>query len=412
MPKQVKCPVCGAELDAQVPDFCPTCGWECGMDITLIPSLSKPTDRDLEYYQSKLSLAKEHWNKNQVLLREQAKRLDDKDKELAAARKQLAEKDKDKAAANKESAKAQKQRKAIEEDKATFDRKLAEAERRIRELEAGKYQNQEKVIIYPQPVVSSPEMVLVEGGSFLMGSDDNDSLIDERPVHRVELSSFHIGKYPVTQKQWLAVMGSIPASGLGVGDNYPIYGVSWYHAIKYCNLLSIAEGLTPVYSILDLTNPAQWGVVPTALSEAWDAVVCDWSTDGYRLPTEAEWEYAARGGRKSKGYKYSGGDDIDSVAWYHENSGGKSHPVGKKIANELGLHDMSGNVCEWCWDFHVGYNATSQINPTGPAIGKPRLLRGGGWNDVASYCRVANRDYDYPGSSSSFSGFRLCRAIN
>lgn len=242
-------------------------------------------------------------------------------------------------------------------------------------------------------------MIFVEGGSFMMGSNDGES--NEKPVHQVKVSSFLIGKYEVTQKEWAEVMGSNPSNWKG--DNLPVEQVSWYQAVDYCNKRSRKEGLQPCYSISGNTAPAYWSQ---------GKVDCDWSANGYRLPTEAEWEYAARGGNKSKGYKYSGSNDIGSVAWYGSNSGSKTQIVGTKQPNELGIHDMSGNVWEWCWDWYdSGYYGKSQSSdPIGAGSGSFRVLRGGSWFYYGSYCRVAFRCNNYS-VSYDYYGFRVSRAI-
>jgi|BioPla2DNA2_1021312.scaffolds.fasta_scaffold03876_6 sulfatase modifying factor 1 len=399
-----KCPVCDTDLGNTIPDFCPICGWECGTDISLIPSLTRPSDGDLEYYRKKLGLAREVWSKSQSQSQEQAKRLGDKDREIEALRKQLEEKDKDKAVAEKKAAEAQDQIKALGKDKASLEIELDEAKKRISDLEADRRQNQVRIITPPKLFDAYPEMVLVEGGSFLMGTQDGKHL------HKVELSSFYIGKYPVTQKQWCKLMGSSLELGFGMGDYYPMYQISWYDTIKFCNLLSLAEGLKPCYTINGSADPTNWGDVPIRSNKVWDAVTCDWEANGYRLSTEAEWEYTARGGRESRGYKYSGSDNIDDVAWYTNNSDDIIHPVGKKKANELGIYDMSGNVCEWCWDWYGDYDPAFQTNPTGPVTGKYRLLRGGGWYSYAVNCHVFYRSYFNPSSSVYNYGFRLCRS--
>jgi len=259
------------------------------------------------------------------------------------------------------------------------------------------------------------EMVLVPGGTFTMGDTRGEGDSNELPTHSVTLNSFYIGKYEVTQAEYAQYMqpSSSWTSHYGHGDDYPAYYVSWYAIIKYCNLRSLAEGLTPCYTISGSTNPANWGSVPTSNNSTWNAAICNWNANGYRLPTEAEWEYAARGATNTPDYLYSGSDDINAVAWYSGNSGYTSHPVGTKAPNGLGLYDMSGNLYEWCWDWYSSsyYSSSPSNNPTGPASGSGRVFRGGYWNSSASYYRVAYRSYNSPRSSYYSYGFRLCRAV-
>jgi formylglycine-generating enzyme required for sulfatase activity/serine/threonine protein kinase len=213
-----------------------------------------------------------------------------------------------------------------------------------------------------------PEMVWVEGGRFMMGSNSGDS--DERPVHEVELSSFYIGKYEVTQAQWKAVMGTNPSHFSGC-DQCPVENVSWNDIQEFIRKLNQLTGKS------------------------------------YRLPTEAEWEHAARGGNKSRGSTYSGGNDVGSVGWYDGNSGSRTYPVGQKTPNELGVYDMTGNVWEWCADWHGSYTSSRQRNPVGPFSGEGRVLRGGGWYYNPKFCRVSNRSEVTPDSRLSSGGFRL-----
>lgn len=229
-------------------------------------------------------------------------------------------------------------------------------------------------------------MVLVEGATFSMGDNEYDG----RPVHSVTLSNYYIGKYPVTQKLWFEVMGSNPS--YFEGDNLPVERVNWYECISFCNALSRHNGLEECYCID--------GESVTLLSEK----------HGYRLPTEAEWEFAARGGKKSKGFKYAGSDIPDEVAWYNykfNSEGYKTYPVGQKRANELGVFDMSGNIWEWCWDWKDAYPSTSQTNPLGPDSGISRVCRGGSWSSSAVICRATYRGSNDPTDSKSFIGFRL-----
>lgn len=217
------------------------------------------------------------------------------------------------------------------------------------------------------------DMVYIEGGTFSMGAtaeQGSDAYDDEKPVHQVTLSDYYIGKYEVTQGLWKAVTGSNP-SRFQSGDNYPVEMVSWDEVQDFLTKLNALTG------------------------------------KHYVLPTEAQWEYAARGGVKSQGYKYSGSNEIDDVAWHSGNSGDKTHPVGLKSPNELGIYDMSGNVWEWCGDWLGYYSSSSQTNPIGPVNGFRRVYRGGSWYPDARLCRVSYRACITPDYRSDDIGFRV-----
>ena len=216
------------------------------------------------------------------------------------------------------------------------------------------------------------EMVRVEGGTFRMGAtaeleDEADS--DETPVHSVTLSCYYIGKTEVTQVLWQAVMGSNPSSFKGA--DLPVECVSWEDCQKFIQKLNSLTGRN------------------------------------FRLPTEAEWEFACRGGNNSRGYKYSGSNNLGSVAWYDDNSGSQTHPVATKAPNELGIYDMSGNVWEWCGDWYANYTSNSQTNPKGPQSGSDRVDRGGCWGNFVRFCRSSDRCYDDPTYRDYFLGLRL-----
>jgi sulfatase modifying factor 1 len=221
-----------------------------------------------------------------------------------------------------------------------------------------------------------PEMVMVVGDTFRMGFENGQVYGDDRMAHKVILASFKIAKTEVTVRQWKEycqatanpMPAEVPVSGWVDGN--PIVNVSWDDAVGYCNWLSIEKGKK------------------------------------FRLPTEAEWEFAARGGSHSYGYPYSGGKGTDMVGWTSENSGGQPHPVASKRANELGLFDMTGNVYEWCSDRFGNYPGKTVLNPKGPATGTLRVYRGGSWYTAPEFCDIASRDSNNPKERFNFVGFR------
>lgn len=247
--------------------------------------------------------------------------------------------------------------------------------------------------------------VLVEGGTFTMGDTWGGGDSDERPTHKVTFTyDFYIGKYEVTFDEYDAfcnATGKSKASDSGWGrGTRPVINVTWWDAIDYCNWLSEKEKLPKAYdsdgNLLD--KDGRITIDPSKVV-------------GYRLPTEAEWEYAAKGGNKSEGYKYSGSDNVSDVAWYSSNSGSKTQEVGKKAPNELGLYDMSGNVWEWCSDWYGSYSSSAQTNPYNSTAGSYRVLRGGSWYYNAAYARVAGRSCHSPTYTFYFLGFRICRTV-
>lgn len=219
-------------------------------------------------------------------------------------------------------------------------------------------------------------MVTIQGGTFRMGSNNNS---DEKPIHKVLLSDFMLCRYPVTQSLWMEVIGADPDELYFTGSDRPVESVSWDYSQIFLEKLNRRPGFK-----------------------------------GYRLPTEAEWEFASRGGeRYNQGFEYAGGADLDEVGWYDENSFGETHAQGLKLPNALGLYDLSGNVWEWCQDrYNEKYYASSpDVNPQGPDHGERRVIRGGSWGYFAALARVSRRGYWYPDRRFNSLGFRLARSL-
>ncbi len=227
------------------------------------------------------------------------------------------------------------------------------------------------------------EMVLLPAGEFVMGDDDGAD--DERPAHRVRVGPFYMDRYEVTQKAYTEVMGTNPSKSKG--PSRPVERLSWYAAIKYCNARSQRDGLRPCYDL--------------------QALACDFGADGYRLPTEAEWEYACRAGAAGR---YSFGSDprpLARHAWFKANADKATHPVGQKRPNSWGLYDMHGNVWEWCNDWYDEgrYRQGQEKDPRGPASGQERVLRGGSFRSTAERCRSASRHSETPGFADVCFGY-------
>ena len=346
-----KCPVCGIELSEPFPDFCETCGWKLRNDPTLVPSLDLP-DSAVEEYGRRAGIYRRNWMK----MVDAIKRRESMEKRIV-------------------------------EMEAVRNSQVADEPLRIKKRPSGRigidkpYTRESSSTskatgpIWVEPLTGM-EFVYVPGGTFEMGDVFGDGWPFEKPVHTVRLDPFYIGIYPVTQGQWEKVTGYNP-SFFKKGDDYPVETVSWKDAKAFIQNLNNMNG----------------------------------GKSGLCLPTEAQWEYAARSGGKRE--KYSGGDKVEDVAWYYENSGYSTHPVGFKKPNGLGIYDMSGNVWEWCEDIYCSraYEKHETENPKYAADGSGRVNRGGGWRGEPALVRCSFRCGYSPGDCDGNVGFRLSRTI-
>ena len=347
----VECPVCG-EKNTVDEQYCQRCGY-------ILNYFSKPS-----FEEERLNLLRFNWN-SKLDLATKLQQLEEEIKQSSEREQSL----------KGELQKSQSEYAALKKQYDDCLKYIEEVKKKEKEEEAKRLaKEEEKRKAFREFTVNGVtfKMIRVEGGTFQMGATNeqgSDAASAEMPVHSVSLSDYMIGETEVTQQLWKAVMGSNPSAFKGI--NNPVEQVSWNDCKKFISKLNSLTG------------------------------------QHFRLPTEAEWEFAARGGNKSQHFKYSGSNSIDRVAWYDRNSDGETHPVGKKDANELGLYDMSGNVWEWCEDWYGDYSSSPQTNPKGPNDGSYRVNRGGSWNFSAGDCRVSGRGSNTPGDRYGSLGFRL-----
>ena len=263
-------------------------------------------------------------------------------------------------------------------------------------ISSGNHSSQQDTFEIPSPDNSEHsnfKMIKLPLGTFIMGNAQTGT-------RNVGISEFYISSVPITQFFFKKVMGY--NNSKKQGELLPVENVSWYEAVIFCNILSEAYKLQPCYSIKDFDIKTL-----SDNSIQWKNLTCNFGANGFRLPTEAEWEYAAKAGGVSL---YSGGDKLDEYGWYGENSNVGTHNVGEKKPNAFGLYDMSGNISEWCWDWYAPYTLKPETDPHGPVGGKARIKRGGSWLDDAVQCTTSTRESSAPSGRSGTLGFRIARS--
>ena len=258
----------------------------------------------------------------------------------------------------------------------------------------------------PATIVSAKigNLIGVPSGFFHRDSSNSDNIS--------YVSAFRMSQCEITQAQFVEITGLPNPSSFTTGSNLPVNRTSWYQTLVFCNKLSLLEGLEPAYIIDNSTNPDDWGPIPTNYDDSWDNVLCDWAASGYRLPTEAEWQWAAMGATDNLTKPFSGTGSLSDSVWYSGNSGGTTHVVGTKLPNELGIYDMTGNVREWCWDWAANYPTGAKVDYRGPTNGTYRIARGDSYFDSDGWLFVFQRDLDvpyYPRSNLETLGFRVVR---
>ncbi len=249
------------------------------------------------------------------------------------------------------------------------------------------------------PAQKDIKMVKVEAGTFTMGSNEKN-FPEEHPPHEVTVNSFYISQYEINFDDYSAFCKAAGYAEPYGQSGFPATGLSWERAVMFCNWLSGREGLEHAYTI-----------VRDDKKKIFEAT-CDFSKSGYRLPTEAEWEYAANGGHRAKRSVFSGSNSPYNIAWFSETYKGTEHKSGELQPNELGIYDMSGNVEEWCWDYYSNdYSKSGKVNPTGPETGDERVIRGGSRRSKMEYIMITRRQHKPQKEKDSYLGFRVVRSI-
>lgn len=351
------CPVCDAAIAEPIPSFCSNCGWDFKNDLVLGTFLGDIPKSVVQEYHQRLLIVRRIWSER----KESRSDRGESENRLKRFESRLAEVE----------------RKV--DGRITIQEELGKSDEARERESSPRAESRQAEWIEP---VTGMLFVHVPAGKFIMGDHFGDGFPDEKPLHEVELDGFYMGKYPVTQSQWSMVMENNP-SHFRMGGYYPVENISWHDAKRFIERLKVLrEGKGSEDSGYELY-----------------------------LPSEAQWEYAARSGGEVE--RYSGGDDPDKFAWYAENSDSSTHPPGSKAPNGLGIHDMSGNVLEWCEDLYASdaYSNTGSSDAAGTVGDSLRVIRGGAWNRVSKYIRCAYRYYYGSNGRDSGIGFRLARSL-